>query len=385
MKLNIHKILITMEKECILENDPKILKESNKEYVHIKIIYNRDIEKNENGIDLNISENNLNKFYNNDNTIDRENIISKTNLASFSYIEYGSQNYNIENNEEIEESSDRILQYYKNDKEKYDKLNKNIKLINSWSLIKKSSKEEIFELKENFNKEYNFIEEYKNENTGFYAIFVENKKTKEKIIAIRWTDEILKDSLNWNLAIMFWDNIPKQLADLILFIEKLKNDNTLKNTDKITLLWHSLWWNLSQLWWRIYDWFVKDIYNFNWPWTDWIKWSINLDWYSEKEKNIIIGVINKYNKKEQLEPVWWYNIISDEFISKWREHYWNTIEISSEFHSIDYIAKYIKEIPNDCFNKASELYFNEFNKIRNISEKKSKKNETKDQNNLQNN
>ncbi|MDD4151876.1 MAG: DUF2974 domain-containing protein [Candidatus Gracilibacteria bacterium] len=375
-----------MEKECFLENDPQILKESNKEYVHIKIIYNKDIENDENGTELNISENNLNKFYNNDNTIDRENIISKTNLASFSYIEYGSQNYNIENNEEIEEPNDKILQYYENDKEKYEKLKKNIKLINSGSLIKKSSKEKIFELKENFNKEYNFIEEYKNENTGFYAIFVENKKTKEKIIAIRGTDEILKDSLNRNLSIFFGDSIPKQLADLILFIEKLKNDNTLKNTDKITLLGHSLGGNLSQLGGRIYDGFVKDIYNFNGPGTDGIKGSINLDGYSEKEKNIIIGVINKYNKKEQLEPVGGYNIISDEFISKFREHYGNTIEISSEFHGIDYIGKYIKEIPNDCFDKASETYFNELNKIRrNISDKKSNKNELKGYNNLQNN
>ena len=95
----------------------------------------------------------------------------------------------------------------------------------------------------------------------------------------------------------------RQSIDLIKFIER--NTKDWPEWEKIKIMWHSLWWALSQIATAMYSWQVEEAYTFNSPWTRNLEVYIQMiekelsrdNTLSESDKELIIAKFQ----------IFWYN------------------------------------------------------------------------------
>ena len=170
------------------------------------------------------------------------------------------------------------------------------------------------------------IIEFEKTNSGFAAVAFEDKNWNI-YVGIRWTE------FSWNPFKTDWKDvkadiqlvikhIPDQVKDLIKFIQKLKSDYPNK---KIVVVWHSLWWALTQICTTLFPNIVIESYTFNSPWADNLKWTIS--WYDSFKK---LYESNRFNNKVRdkifnvrwdgrFSPITdlWEDIWNNEIIVKW--------------------------------------------------------------------
>jgi type I secretion target GGXGXDXXX repeat protein domain protein len=119
-------------------------------------------------------------------------------------------------------------------------------------------------------KDYDFLKNQQNTNSGFAAKLVKNKNTGELVLVVRGT-EMKKDFFNdliiadGNLAL---NSMPSsQVADMINFINSIKNifDEAKNSGKKITIVGHSLGGTLSQIASKVFPNLFDECYTFNSP------------------------------------------------------------------------------------------------------------------------
>lgn len=225
----------------------------------------------------------------------------------------------------------------------------------------------IKEPKENFEKlkqDYNILDYFPNETklekwwSWFWALLLE--KWWKKIISIRWTEisDFWDLKEDWKLFIKKFPD--KQARDLVKFI-----DRTIKSWEEFSIVWHSLWWALSQIATSIYANQVKETYTFNSPWVKNIK-------VSEEDKLKIAKLRNfEYNKEKAREKI--TNVRWDSWIKPvadlW-EDLWNyEIVFKNLFsHLITDTILYIEKLDNN----SEELKIIKIKKIREKNPKSKK-------------
>ena len=132
----------------------------------------------------------------------------------------------------------------------------------AWSAYDGYRKSETTELQKlNFNKKYKIIdvEDY----AGFQAILYKDKRTSEKILAIRGTNIEFDDFGNDALLTLFGSN--KQVDDSEKYYNKLVNNNILNSNERIIIVGHSLGGFLAQYFSVIHNDVVSHTYTFNAP------------------------------------------------------------------------------------------------------------------------
>jgi hypothetical protein len=95
----------------------------------------------------------------------------------------------------------------------------------------------------------------------------------------------------------------RQSIDLIKFIER--NTKYLWEWEKLKIMWHSLWWALSQIATAMYSWLIEEAYTFNSPWTRNLEVYVQMiekelardNTLSESDKELIIAKFQ----------IFWYN------------------------------------------------------------------------------
>lgn len=237
------------------------------------------------------------------------------------------------------------------------KYNKSRLLINKFFKNKiNKSKNQFEKLKQN----YKIIDYYPNETKGekweswFWAILLE--KWWKKFIAIRWTEitdfwDLKEDS---KLAINKFPD--KQSKDLINFI-----DRVIKPGEKFNIIWHSLWWALSQIAASIYVNQIEEAYTFNSPWVKNLK-------VSDKDKQKFVKFRDfEYNKDkvwEKIINVRWSAWISP--IANLWEDLWNYEIILKKLssHGITETVRYIEKLDRNSeeLNKVKVKKVKEINK-----------------------
>lgn len=221
----------------------------------------------------------------------------------------------------------------------------------------------IKEPKENFEKlkqDYKILDYFPNETkwekwwSWFWAVLLE--KWWKKIISIRWTEITdfwdLKE--DWKLLIKKFPD--KQARDLVKFI-----DRTIKSWEEFSIVWHSLWWALSQIATSIYANQVKETYTFNSPWVKNLKVSEENKQKFEKLRNF---EYNKEKAREKITNVRWDSGIKP--IANLWEDLWNyEIVLKNLFsHFISDTISYIEKLDSNSeeLKKIDIRYKQEINK-----------------------
>ena len=65
------------------------------------------------------------------------------------------------------------------------------------------------------------------------------------------------------MVMLVWHIPIRQTIDLIKFVER--NTKNLWEWEKLRIMWHSLWWALSQIATTMYSWQIEEAYTFNTP------------------------------------------------------------------------------------------------------------------------
>lgn len=200
---------------------------------------------------------------------------------------------------------------------------------------------------ENLKQDYEILDYFPNEekwdkdNSWFWAVYLE--KAWKKFIAIRWTEWLSdwKDLYaDWKMAL--WKAPWEQIKAMTKFIDRCITIPW----EKFSIVWHSLWWALSQIWTTMYADQIEETYTFNSPWVK------NLD-VSDTELNKFAKfrdfVHNRDSKKVWnliTNVVWkkWFAPISDLWVDIWL----NEIHLENlSSHSITATSEYIDELPSD--------------------------------------
>lgn len=200
----------------------------------------------------------------------------------------------------------------------------------------KEAKQNFENLKQDFKVLDYFPNETQNEESKswFWAILLE--KDGHKYLAIRWT-EWLSDwkDLYADAQMLFWKIPEAQAKEMTYFIKR-----TIKPWEKFSIVWHSLWWALSQMATSMYLGQVKETYTFNSPWVKDLK--ISEKSLSEFAK--FKDFVHNKDRKETWDLItnvsWrkWLNIISDLWVDIW------TYKIELKWlssHSISELTEYI--------------------------------------------
>lgn len=141
----------------------------------------------------------------------------------------------------------------------------------------------------NYEKDYNEVikgkyvplEQHKDDGNWFSATILEDIQTKDILISVRWTNDLadilLSDLQIFLNSIWLLNSIPSQVKSLKNLLKEKEKDYNWKD---ITIVWHSLWWYLSELSeWLNVNLNIVDTINVNWPgWWDTEVDSPNMVW-----------------------------------------------------------------------------------------------------------
>ncbi len=217
------------------------------------------------------------------------------------------------------------------------------------SLIKAKEKDAEQNL-EKLKQEYKILDYYPNESkwekseSWFWATLLE--KGWKKYITIRGT-EWLSDW--WDLwadtKMVFWKIPNSQTKEMIKFIDRCKKEY-FKEWEKFVIIWHSLWWALSQIATAMYNNEVDETYTFNSPWAknlnvsaeDRFKFAKINDFVHNKDSKQVSDLITNVKWTD------WISLIS----SLWEDIWTFKIELSwLSSHSINEMIKYIENLDDD--------------------------------------
>ena len=164
--------------------------------------------------------------------------------------------------------SDTSLYSFNKTSEIISKEKKKQLLINWLKEIKKQKLLENRNILEQLEWEFEVLDYYPKDldkdDSWFWAMFLEDKNWK-KYISIRWT-EITDWWDLWSDMNLVFSRVPEwQTKDMIDFMERILK--SLWPNEKIRVIWHSLWWALSQILTSMYPDKVKETYTFNSPWA----------------------------------------------------------------------------------------------------------------------
>ena len=184
-------------------------------------------------------------------------------------------------------------------------------LIIAWlTKVKKQKTNETNESLQQLKQDFKISDYYPKwqdrDESWFQALILEDKQWNKHIsicwTKIEWLDTDLRDV--WEDVIMLNNFLPiRQSIDLIKFIER--NTKDWPEWEKIKIMWHSLWWALSQIATAMYSWQVEEAYTFNSPWTRNLEVYIQMiekelsrdNTLSESDKELIIAKFQ----------IFWYN------------------------------------------------------------------------------
>lgn len=212
------------------------------------------------------------------------------------------------------------------------------------------TKEALIKLKEKKTSEYSiqfeklkqkwdlkvlaFYPEEGSKDTGWFqcTLFENNWK---KILSIAWTNDIQDWGADFN--IWRWKIPETQTKRMIDFFEKHLNWS-----ENITVVGHSLGWNLSQIATSIY-WDtskVKEVYTFNCPGAKELEFSLKPDDKYKKEfDNFANNRKSDTIEKKITNVKWiWYSPISEEWVDIWNYR----IDVNTTSHSIIDVIKAIE-------------------------------------------
>lgn len=214
---------------------------------------------------------------------------------------------------------------------------------------------------ENLKQDYEILDYFPNEekwdkdSSWFWAVFLE--KEWKKYIAIRWTEGLSdwKDLYaDWKMAL--WKAPWEQMKAMIDFI-----DRCVMPWEKFSIVWHSLWWALSQIWTSMYASQIDETYTFNSPWVK----NLNVEDEDLSKFAKFKGFVHNKDSKDVWELItnveWarWISLIAD----LW-EDIWNyTVELKElHSHSITEMIKYIENLKRDSeeLRKIEKVDFNKF-------------------------
>jgi len=224
-------------------------------------------------------------------------------------------------------------------------------ILISWinSLIK--AKEEWAQKNlEKLKQEYEILDYYPNESkwekseSWFWATILE--KDWKKYITIRWTEWLNDWKDLWaDTKMIFWKIPNSQTKEMIKFIDRCKKEY-LQKWEKFIIIWHSLWWALSQIATAIYSDEVKETYTFNSPWaknlnvseSDRLKFAKINDFVHNKDSKQVSDLITNVKWAD------WFSLISD----LWEDIWTFKIELLwLSSHSITDMIKYIENLDED--------------------------------------
>lgn len=199
------------------------------------------------------------------------------------------------------------------------------------------------ESKENFDKlkqDYTILDYFPNEqkwenwDSWFWGVLLE--KWWKKFIAIRWTEITDFWDLKEDSKLAIWRFPDKQSKDLIKFI-----DRVIKPWEKFNIVWHSLWWALSQITTSMYANQVEETYTFNSPWVA----NLTID-NSDRQKFVKFRDF-EYNKEKVWDKI--VNVRWDSWImpiaNLWKD-LWNYEIVLKNLlsHSITETVSYIEKL-----------------------------------------
>lgn len=221
-------------------------------------------------------------------------------------------------------------------------------LLLMWLKILVEKKEQ--EAKNNFanlKEDYEILDYFPNEtkwdkdSSWFWAIFLE--KDWKKYIAIRWT-EWLNDwkDLYADWKMVLWKAPWEQIKAMTDFIDRCITIPW----EKFSIVWHSLWWTLSQIWTAIYVDKIKETYTFNSPWAKKLKVADDDLEEFAKFKDFVHNRDSKRVWELITNVVWkkWFAPISDLWVDIWE----NEIHLKYlRSHSITATSEYIDKLPSD--------------------------------------
>lgn len=174
--------------------------------------------------------------------------------------------------------------------------------------------------------DYSVLEQIKDDGNWFSVTILEEKETNNLVLTVRWTND-LADIFMSDLQIglnSFWlsDSMPSQVESLKKVLTELWNKYSWRN---VKLLWHSLWWYLSE----VSEWLdvkVNIIETISVSWPGW--WDVEIE-----NKNDIWKNCTKFTTNESISKSWTQSN-SYTLALAWNEHsidkiIWN-IEKSAE-------------------------------------------------------
>jgi len=199
---------------------------------------------------------------------------------------------------------------------------------------------------ENLKQDFEILDYFPNESkldqdkSWFWAVFLE--KDWKKYIAIRWTEWLndWKDLYaDWKMTL--WKAPWKQMKAMTDFI-----DRCIMPWEKFSIVWHSLWWTLSQIWTAMYVDQIKETYTFNSPWAknlnveddELSKFAKFKDFVHNRDSKEIWDLITNVVWKKWMSMIadLWEDIWSYKIDLKW---------LSS--HSITEMIKYLESLDNN--------------------------------------
>ena len=246
-------------------------------------------------------------------------------------------------------------------------------LIIAWLLsIKEQKQTENQEWLDKLKQDYDIIDYYpkwQDRNESWFQAVVLEDKDWNRHISICWSQ--LTDIWDiWEDMVMLVWHIPiRQTIDLIIFVER--NTKDLWEWEKLRIMWHSLWWALSQIATTMYSWQVEEAYTFNSPWTrnleayvEAIEEELAKDtgltdndkeliiakfkefWYNEDSNKIVYDKENSPGS-ELITNVAWIKWLSPT-ANLWEDIWDYSIELKELFrHWIAYLIEYVDRLRED--------------------------------------
>ncbi len=230
------------------------------------------------------------------------------------------------------------------------KILKLLTILSSSEANNPKAKDDNKKILENATKQYEIIWQFKDEHSWFAATILENRSSKDITISIRWSDDIT-DWVFSNLQIwlgMAWikEFVPRQLETLKKFIKQVESAYWKQfGWKKITIVWHSLWWSLSELVDTLNTKLnIEKCFNFNWPWV------LDIPWANIKEWDWRRAI--KSTTKDSIWNSWTqiaYNTIPIDWIWHWRKEIkkWiNWVSVDEKWNVLVINTKGFKDFKN---------------------------------------
>lgn len=178
--------------------------------------------------------------------------------------------------------------------------------------------------------------------TGWFQCVLFEKDWK-KILSIAWTQ--LSDiwDVKADFAILFWKVPETQTKRMIDFFKKKLNPN-----EEVTIVGHSLWGTLSQIWSAIFG--SAETYTFNSPWAKELSVSVDPNDPYKKELQDFTKNRNYDSIGEKITNVKWSEGFS--FIAEKGVDIWNyRIDVKTSSHSITSILEAVEKVDKLTKNK----------------------------------